>query len=84
MTSALQASRSLLRRQVRMAATAPPFVYQELFPNPNKPKTPYKKLTGDYVKTVDVNGKQVCVWVDEWVFVYVCMCVCLCMQEYII
>jgi hypothetical protein len=40
-------------------AASPPFVYQELFEAPNKVPTTYRKLTGDYVKTIDVAGKKV-------------------------
>lgn len=38
------------------------FYYQELFdlstPNPSTPATPYRKLTSEYVKTIEVDGKK--------------------------
>eukprot|EP00047_Mylnosiga_fluctuans_P003881 m.231475 g.231475 ORF g.231475 m.231475 type:complete len:563 (+) comp12222_c0_seq1:36-1724(+) len=41
------------------AAANPPFVYQELLDLAKDTTTPYKKLTGDFVKTIDVAGKKV-------------------------
>lgn len=36
-----------------------PFYYQELFEHAKPLNTPFKKLTGDYVSTLDVNGKKI-------------------------
>ena len=36
-----------------------PFYYQELFEHAKPLNTPFKKLTGDFVSTFDVKGKQV-------------------------
>jgi hypothetical protein len=41
------------------ATAPPPFVFQDLFELPNKPKTEYRKLTGDHVQTLNVGGRQV-------------------------
>ena len=36
-----------------------PFIYQELFEHAKPLNTPFKKLTGDYVSTVEINGRKV-------------------------
>ncbi len=50
-------SRQLVAQTARMS-TVVPFHYQELFDLAPDKKTVYKKLTGDYVSTVDVNGTK--------------------------
>jgi len=37
----------------------PTFQYQDVFAPASKLDTPYKKLTGDFVRTVEVNGRSV-------------------------
>lgn len=37
----------------------PTFTYQDVFQTETKLDTPYKKLTGEYVKTVNVEGQEV-------------------------
>ncbi|KAK3237634.1 hypothetical protein CYMTET_52306 [Cymbomonas tetramitiformis] len=63
---AVQASRkayglchtSVFLRSAR-SLSVPPFQYQDVF-QPGKPKdTPYRKITGDYVSTIEVEGKSV-------------------------
>lgn len=39
--------------------SAKPFYYQELFEHAKKLDIPFKKLTSDYVSTVDFQGKKV-------------------------
>lgn len=41
------------------ASAAKPFVYEELFQKDVKVETPYKKLTGDFVSTVEVHGRKI-------------------------
>lgn len=43
-----------------LAAAAKPFVYQDLFQHDPERKvdTKFRKLTSDYVSTVNVNGKE--------------------------
>jgi fumarate hydratase class I len=40
------------------SSSAPPFYYQELFDLSKDTTTPYKKLTSDYVSTVEVGGMK--------------------------
>ena len=42
----------------RRAFSTPAFQYQELFDLAPDEKTPYKKLTGDHVSTIEVNGMK--------------------------
>lgn len=41
------------------AAAGPVFNYQDVFQPATKLETPFKKLTGDYVKTITVDGQEV-------------------------
>lgn len=41
-----------------LSTAAPKFQYQELFDLGHDDKTPYKKLTGDYVSTIKVKGRS--------------------------
>lgn len=41
-----------------LSTAAPQFQYQELFDLGHDDKTPYKKLTGDYVSTIKVFGSR--------------------------
>ncbi|RNA37538.1 fumarate hydratase class I [Brachionus plicatilis] len=43
----------------RRGLSTKPFYYQELFEHAKPLNTPFKKLTGDYVSTLDLNGKKV-------------------------
>ena len=43
-------------RAHRALSAAPEFGYHELFPMQKDAATPYRKLTGDYVSTIDVGG----------------------------
>lgn len=36
-----------------------PFVYQDIFENAKPDTTKYRKITGDYVSTIDVDGKKI-------------------------
>lgn len=53
--------KNLLRLQSssRRKLSTKPFFYQELFEHAKPLNTPFKKLTGDYVSTIDVNGRKV-------------------------
>eukprot|EP00457_Paulinella_chromatophora_P003256 gb/GEZN01003262.1/.p1 GENE.gb/GEZN01003262.1/~~gb/GEZN01003262.1/.p1 ORF type:complete len:607 (+),score=119.98 gb/GEZN01003262.1/:190-1821(+) len=42
-----------------MATAVPEFKYQAIEEQPNHPKVPFRKLTGDHVKTSTVNGKKI-------------------------
>ena len=47
-------------RLVRAFATVPDFKYEPLIQNASPDVTPYRKLTSDYVSTIEVDGRQVC------------------------
>ncbi|XP_070562104.1 fumarate hydratase class I, aerobic-like [Ptychodera flava] len=49
--------RSLNRHKA--TAAAKPFHYQDLFETERPLDTPYRKLTGDYVSTIDVGGRKI-------------------------
>lgn len=36
-----------------------PFVYQDIFENAKPDSTKYRKITGDYVSTMNVDGKKI-------------------------
>ena len=36
-----------------------PFVYQDIFENAKPDTTKYRKITGDYVSTIEVDGKTI-------------------------
>ena len=36
-----------------------PFVYQDIFENATPDATKYRKITGDYVSTIEVDGKKI-------------------------
>lgn len=55
MFSLLRAS----RRTFSKAASVAPFHYQDLFAQPNHIDPEWKKLTSDYVSTINVNGKKI-------------------------
>ncbi|KAK3594437.1 hypothetical protein CHS0354_000259 [Potamilus streckersoni] len=44
---------------VAAATDVKPFFYQDILDQKKKPDVPWKKLTGDYVSTFEVNGHQV-------------------------
>lgn len=44
---------------VRRASTAPAFVYKDVF-EVKKTATTFKKLTSDFVETINVGGQEVC------------------------
>merc|ERR1712195_14987 len=46
-------------RLVRAFATVPDFKYEPLIQNASPDVTPYRKLTSDYVSTIEVDGRQV-------------------------
>uniref|UniRef100_A0A0L8IA73 fumarate hydratase n=1 Tax=Octopus bimaculoides TaxID=37653 RepID=A0A0L8IA73_OCTBM len=48
-----------LKRTLAKAATAKPFIFQDIMDFESKPEIPWKKISGDYVETVNVNGKKV-------------------------
>lgn len=61
-SGALQARRStqgLLQSSVRGFAAAPQFHYEPLFDTAQPKDTPYKKITSDFVSTLNVNGKNI-------------------------
>jgi fumarate hydratase class I len=43
----------------KQASNVKPFYYQELFEHANELNTPFKKLTGDFVSTIDANGEKI-------------------------
>eukprot|EP01047_Picozoa_sp_COSAG01_P072001 COSAG01_NODE_11337_length_1954_cov_30.795687_1_plen_359_part_00 len=53
-----------LRQQRRAFAAAPEFAYASLFQEATPDTTPYRKLTGDYVSTVDMGGGQTALKVE--------------------
>ncbi|ESN93618.1 hypothetical protein HELRODRAFT_103347 [Helobdella robusta] len=52
---------NLIRQTSRGMAAAPvkPFVFQDILQQEKKPNVEWKKLTGDFVSTIDVQGKQI-------------------------
>ena len=45
-------------RRALAARAAPAFNYTELFPTAGPKETPYRKITGDFVSTFDVQGER--------------------------
>lgn len=55
------ATRQSLRLKATKTAAAAnkPFIYEDLFQKEHDLQTPYKKLTGDYVSTIEVQGRKI-------------------------
>lgn len=55
------AAREFLRleRTLAKAATVKPFIFQDIMDFETKAEIPWKKITSDYVETVNINGKKI-------------------------
>ena len=49
----------LITFQIIRAFADKPFVYQDIFENAKPDSTKYRKITGDYVSTINVDGKKI-------------------------
>lgn len=60
MLSRLSSTSRVMRGSCHLMSTVPvkPFHYQELFDLSQPDPTPYRKLTGDYVETVEVSDRE--------------------------
>ena len=54
-----QSASSLRHKATAASASAKPFHFQDIFDFQKPADIPYKKLTSDYVSTIEVNGKKI-------------------------